>query len=433
MATTISRVHGREVIDSRGNPTLEVELALSDGTLGRAIVPSGASTGAHEALELRDGDKKRFLGKGVLKAVHNVNDVLGPALVGKTAGERDGVDRFLLSQDPSAQKSKLGGNTLLGISLAYANAVALHQKRPLFLLLNEWIGKTPADLRMPVPLMNIVNGGMHADNGLAIQEFMIVPHGFETFSEALRAGCEVFHHLKTGLHDKHLSTGVGDEGGFAPALKDNESALEFICSAIEKAGYRLGSQVSLALDCAASSFYSQATQKYRLSYRGKAEIDSTELVEFYAGLADRFPIVSIEDGLDEDDWDGWKRLTAQFSPRLQLVGDDIFVTQTARVRRGIENKVANAVLIKVNQVGTLVETLETMNLATQSGYRCVVSHRSGETEDVTIAHLAVGSGCGQIKTGSASRSERLAKYNELLRIEEWAKSRKTPIAFGKVR
>lgn len=432
MATTISRIHGREVIDSRGNPTLEVELSLSDGSMGRAIVPSGASTGAHEALELRDGDKKRYLGKGVLNAVKNVNDVLGPQLVGKTAGELATVDRFLLSQDPSPQKSKLGGNTLLGLSLAYSHAVAQSRRVPLYTLINEWMGKTAKDLRLPIPLMNIINGGMHADNGLAIQEFMIVPHGFGTFSEALRAGCEVFHNLKKGLHDKGFSTGVGDEGGFAPALKTNEAALEFVCDAITRAGYQPGKQISLALDVAASSFFSQESKKYRLAYGGKEEITGGELVDFYGSVVDKFPIVSIEDGLDEDDWDGWQKLTTRFGSKLQLVGDDLFVTQVARVRRGIENKIANAILIKVNQVGTLTETFETMNLGQSANYRSVVSHRSGETEDVTIAHLAVGSGCGQIKTGSASRSERLAKYNELLRIEERAKADKHEIALAKV-
>jgi enolase len=318
---------------------------------------------------------------------------------------------------------------MLGVSLAFAHAFSHAVGRPLYRVLNEMMGLPPNQMRLPVPLMNIINGGVHADNGLAIQEFMIVPHGFDTFSSALRAGAEIFHTLKKSLHDKGLSTAVGDEGGFAPQLPSNESALEAICGAIQQAGYTLGKQVSVALDCAASSFYSQTSHKYQLC-QGQPELDKSELCDFYGKLLEKFPLVSIEDGLDEEDWEGWKTLTKRFGNQAQLVGDDLFVTQAKWVKKGIDERIANAVLIKVNQVGTLTETFETMNLCRKNGYNCVVSHRSGETEDVTIAHLAVGSGCGQIKTGSASRSERMAKYNELLRIEEWANAEGRPIPFA---
>ena len=418
---SISKLRGREVLDSRGNPTIEVDLVLSDGSMGRAIVPSGASKGQHEALELRDQDPKRFGGKGVLKATRQVNESLSRLLVGRSFPDMGTLDRSMLEADGTEQKSKLGANSMLGVSLAYVHALAKSQKRPLFLVLNELMGLKPGQMNLPVPLMNILNGGWHANNGLEIQEFMIVPHGFETFSEALRAGCEVFHHLKNRLHDSHLSTAVGDEGGFAPAVASNEKALELLCEAIRKAGYELKKEISLALDVAASSFYEPQSGNYRLRFGESDVIDRNALMDFYGELFKKFPIVSVEDGLDENDWTGWRALTERFSKQLQLVGDDLFVTQKARVEKGIKERVANAVLIKVNQVGTLTETFETMNFARARDYRCVVSHRSGETEDVSIAHLAVASGCGQIKTGSVSRAERTAKYNELLRIEEWAR------------
>jgi enolase len=429
MNQTITKVHGREIIDSRGNPTVEVEVHLSNGGWGRAMVPSGASKGQHEALELRDGDKKRFLGKGALKAVHNVNGDIAKVLQGKSFASLKALDQALIDFDGTPQKSKLGANAILGVSLAYAHAVAQSQKRPLFLTLNEMMGLSEKDLALPVPLMNILNGGVHANNGLEIQEFMIVPHGFESFSEALRAGCEVFQTLKNRLHDKHLSTAVGDEGGFAPELATNETALQLIAEAVDAAGYKLGEQISLALDVAASSFFDEASGKYSL---GKEKIGAAELMDYYGRLIEKYPMVSIEDGLEENDWANWKIFTTKFGEKVQLVGDDLFVTQTSFVERGIKEKVANCVLIKVNQVGSLSETFATMALCRQNNYNAITSHRSGETEDVTIAHLAVGSGCGQIKTGSASRSERTAKYNELLRIEEWGKENRKMIPFRNV-
>lgn len=428
----ITHVKGREVLDSRGNPTVEVELGLSDGAVGRAIVPSGASTGQHEALELRDGDKKRYLGKGTLKAVSNVNEAIAKALKGKSFAQVKDLDRVLLDVDGTPQKGNLGANAILGTSLAFVQAVALSEKRPLFLVINEMMGLSEKDLQMPVPLMNIINGGMHANNGLEIQEFMIAPHGFGDFSEALRAGVEIFHSLKKKLDSMGMSTAVGDEGGFAPDLKTNGEALEVICSAIEGAGYALGKQVSVALDAASSSFFESGTKRYKFGYEGKDACDAETLTRFYETCIEKYPLVSIEDGLDENDWDGWRKLTDKLGKRVQLVGDDLFVTQTAFVERGIKNQVANAVLIKVNQVGSLSETFDTMNLCRKNNYKTVTSHRSGETEDTTIAHLAVGSGCGQIKTGSASRSERMAKYNELLRINEWAKEHKKSIPFKDV-
>jgi enolase len=432
MSYKVSKVHGREILDSRGNPTIEVEITLADGSWGRAMVPSGASTGEHEALELRDGDPKRFLGKGTLKAVKNVNEVLSKLIEGKSFQSVRDLDQLTLEADGTPQKGKYGANALLGVSLAFVHAVANQQKRPLFWVINEMLGLTEKDLKLPVPLMNILNGGLHANNGLEIQEFMIVPHGFETFHEALRSGCEVFQHLKKKLHDLHLSTAVGDEGGFAPILKSNEQALEFVSEAVQKAGYQLGKQISLALDVAASSFFDKNSQRYLLNYSGKTRISREELMSYYAGLLEKFPLVSIEDGLDENDWAGWRQLTEKFGKRTQLVGDDLFVTQPSRVSKGISEKVANSVLIKVNQIGTLTETFDTMLLCRKNGYTAVASHRSGETEDVTIAHLAVGSGCGQIKTGSVSRSERTAKYNELLRIEEWAKTHHKSIPYQDV-
>ncbi len=429
---TITKVHAREILDSRGNPTIEVEITLNDGSFGRAMVPSGASKGQHEALELRDNDIKRYQGKGTLKAVHNVNETLRSQIIGKSFRTVQELDTLMLQVDGTPQKSKLGANAILGVSLAYINAIAVSQKRPLFLVINEMMGIPASEMQLPVPLMNILNGGVHANNGLEIQEFMVVPHGFESFTEALRAGAEVFHTLKSKLGQKGFSTAVGDEGGFAPALESNEQALSFICEAIQEAGYKLKDQISVALDAASNSFFLADAKRYALRFKGEESLDSSGMIDFYESLCEKFPLVSIEDGLDEDDWEGWKVLTQKLGKRYQLVGDDIFVTQVDRVRRGIEEKVANSVLIKVNQVGTLKETFETMLLCRENHYRTVTSHRSGETEDVTIAHLAVGSGCGQIKTGSASRSERLAKYNELLRIEEWAKTNGKPLRFAKV-
>lgn len=422
MTNTISKIHGREVLDSRGNPTVEAEVTLSDGCWGRAIVPSGASTGQREVLELRDSDPKRYFGKGVLKAVHAINDSLSRTLVGKSFTDIAALDRLMNEMDGTSQKSKLGANAILGVSMAFAHAVANSRKQPLFVVINEMMGLSESAMRLPVPLMNIINGGLHANNGLEFQEFMIVPHGFDRFSEALRAGTEVFQQLKKHLHDKHFSTAVGDEGGFAPALKNNQEALDVICDAITSAGYQLGKQISLALDVAASSFYDEMKHQYQLG-------DRDALIRLYGELLQGYPIVSIEDGLEENDWKGWHALTEKYGSKVQLVGDDLFVTQAQYVKRGIEEKVANAVLIKVNQVGSLSETFQTMALCREAGYQAVASHRSGETEDVTIAHLAVGSGCGQIKTGSLSRSERTAKYNELLRIEEWAKDRGRPLDY----
>lgn len=430
MSAQIAQLVGREVLDSRGTPTLEVELELSDGSTGRAIVPSGASKGENEALELRDGDPKRFLGKGVLKAVENVNTQLTKLLLGKTFSDVFALDRELIQADGSEQKSRLGANTLLGVSLAYAHALAHSQKRELYWVFNEMMGLKATDLRMPTPLMNILNGGAHANNGLEIQEFMIVPHGFERFSESLRAGTEIFHFLKKRLESLNHSTAVGDEGGFAPQLESNNQAVDLICEAIEKAGYQLGKQVSLALDVAASSFYDKASKSYQFRWQGNSIAHASDLLQFYSELKRKYPLVSIEDGLDENDWSGWRTLTEQMGSSTQLVGDDLFVTQKKYLQKGIHEKVANAILIKVNQVGTLSETIETMLLGKKHGYKSVVSHRSGETEDITIAHLAVGTGCGQIKTGSLSRGERTAKYNELLRIEEKALKKKSPIAFS---
>jgi enolase len=428
MTYRIDRLHAREILDSRGNPTIEVETVLSDGSFGSSIVPSGASTGIHEALELRDGDSKRFLGKGTLKSVELVNKTIAPLVKGKNISSIAELDGWMLEADGTHQKSKLGGNSILGVSLAFSHAVAVSRKLPLYRLIQEWMGRSAQEVVLPVPLMNILNGGVHADNGLAIQEFMIVPHGFDRFGESLRAGAETFHHLKKILHKKGLSTGVGDEGGFAPAMTSNEKALDLICEAIAAAGYSLGKQISLALDVAASSFYDADSKLYTMAGE---KWDRPRMVEYYAALVGKYPIVSIEDGLEEDDWAGWNALTGKIGSKTQLVGDDLFVTQVDRLKKGISEKTANAILIKVNQVGSVSETIETMNLAKASGYRAVVSHRSGESEDVTIAHLAVGSGCGQIKTGSASRSERIAKYNELLRIEERALSAGTPIAYAR--
>ena len=431
MKTSIEKVLGREVLDSRGNPTLEVELTLSDGAFGRAIVPSGASTGEHEALELRDGDKSRYLGKGVQTAVTRVSEAYEAALKGKSFASLRDVDEALLATDGTQQKSKLGGNTILGISMAYAHAISDSRKSPLYRVLNEMMGLSESDLRMPVPLMNILNGGMHANNGLEIQEFMVVPHGFENFRESLRAGVEIFHQLKKNLNSKKFSTAVGDEGGFAPDLGTNEEALTLICESVEAAGYQLNQQVSLALDVAASSFFDKASGNYDINLEGRKHATAAQMMDYYQSLIEKFPIVSIEDGLDENDWAGWKGMNERFGKRVQLVGDDIFVTQPSFVKRGIDEKAANAVLIKVNQVGTLTETFETLKLCRDHKYEAVVSHRSGESEDVTISHLAVASGCGQIKTGSASRGERTAKYNELFRIADRQEAEGKPLPLAK--
>ena len=431
MSFTISHLHAREVLDSRGNPTLEVELSLSDGSQGRGMAPSGASKGEHEAIELRDGDPTRYFGKGTKKAVSSVNEKIDRAIKGRTFETLSALDGLLIELDGSSQKGNLGANAILATSLAFAWATSQSKGIPLYSLFNAEMGLGEGDLRMPVPLMNILNGGVHANNGLEIQEFMIVPHGFANFSEALMAGCTVFHNLKKKLDALGLSTAVGDEGGFAPSVGSNERALEIIMEAIEASGYTLGRQISLALDVAASSFFDRKIQKYHFRTQNEAQVTSRALLEFYSRLVTRFPIVSIEDPLDENDWAGWKELTSVLGGKCQIVGDDIFVTQKARLEKGIVEKVGNAILVKVNQVGSLSETFDTMRLAKGRGFGSIVSHRSGETEDVTIAHLAVASGCGQIKTGSLSRGERTAKYNELLRIEERSQIVGKPIGLAK--
>jgi enolase len=420
MSTQIESIHAREILDSRGNPTLEAEVRLKGGALGRAAVPSGASTGEHEAVELRDGDSRRYLGKGVQKAVQNVNSVIQKALVGKDASEQEAIDRLLIELDGTENKSKLGANALLGVSLATAHAAAKAKNLPLY----RYLGGAKANL-LPVPMMNIINGGVHADNNVDLQEFMIMPFGASSFSEALRMGAEVFHHLKKLLHSKGLSTAVGDEGGFAPDLRSNGEALDVIMQAIDKAGYKSGSDIKLALDPASSSFYGQDKTggnkqpgKYVLRAESKPVKTAPEMVDFYENLCHRYPIFSIEDGLAEDDWEGWKLLTERLGSRVQLVGDDLFVTNTKRLQQGIKKGVANSILIKVNQIGTLTETIQAVKLAQENNYTAVMSHRSGETEDTTIADLAVALHCGQIKTGSTSRTDRIAKYNQLLRIEE---------------
>ncbi|HWL89346.1 MAG TPA: phosphopyruvate hydratase [Polyangiaceae bacterium] len=405
--TEISAVFAREILDSRGNPTVEVEVQTESGR-GRAAVPSGASTGEHEAIELRDGDKQRYLGKGVLQAVRNVNQTLGPAIIGLDSLDQPAIDKVLLQADGTPNKEKLGANAILGVSMAVARAAADVVGLPLW----RYLGGISARV-LPTPLMNIVNGGQHADNGLEIQEFMIVPAGLPSFDEALRAGAEVFHTLKGILKKRHLTTAVGDEGGFAPRLESNEEAIGVIVSAIEAAGYTPGKDIFLALDCAASEFFDAKTGKYTFD---KKAISSDELISIYEKLAKSYPIVSIEDGLAEDDWAAWKKLTERVGERVQLVGDDLFVTNVERLQKGIDGGYANAILIKLNQIGTLTETLDTIRLATDNGYRSIISHRSGETEDAFIADLAVATNAGQIKTGSLSRSDRIAKYNQLLRI-----------------
>lgn len=407
----IQDVKAREIIDSRGNPTVEVDVILGGGLLGRAAVPSGASTGEHEAVELRDGDKNRFLGKGVIKARDNITKIIKPAILGKEPFNQEEIDKILIDLDGTENKSRLGANAILGVSLANALAASSAASQPLY----RYLGAESA-VTLPVPMMNILNGGKHADNNVDLQEFMVFPLGLPSFSEALRAGCEVFHQLKKILKMSKLSTAVGDEGGFAPDLNSNIEAIELILQAVDEAGYKAGKDIYLALDAAASSFYDG--KNYVLSAEKAPAKSADELIEFYHKLAKNYPVVSIEDGLGEDDWAGWRRLTEKLGDDIQIVGDDLFVTNTKRLKRGVEEKCANSILIKVNQIGTLSETLAAIKLAKESGFTAVISHRSGETEDTTIAHLAVAASCGQIKTGSASRSERLAKYNELLRIEE---------------
>ena len=406
----IDRIRGREILDSRGNPTVEVDVLLESGELGRAAVPSGASTGAHEAVELRDGDQGRYRGKGVLKAVGNVNDEIAAALRGADPSDQRAIDERLISLDGTANKSRLGANAVLGASLAVARAAAAASGQPLYRYLAG-----DGELLMPVPMMNILNGGRHAQTKVDFQEFMVVPAGAPSYREGLRWGAEVFHALKESLHQRGLSTGQGDEGGFAPELDTNEEAMTLLVDAIERSGHRPGEEVFIALDPAASEFYRDG--RYQLAGEGRS-LDVQELVDRWATWIDRYPVISIEDGLAEDDWEGWRLLTSRLGKRVQLVGDDIFVTNVVRLRHGIEGGIANSILIKVNQIGTLTETLETMATARRAGYRTVVSHRSGETEDTFIADLAVATGAGQIKTGAPSRSERVAKYNRLLQIEE---------------
>jgi len=411
--TSIRNIVAREILDSRGNPTIEVDVRLEDGTLGRAAVPSGASTGEHEAWELRDGDKKRYGGKGVKKAVANVNDKIAPTLKTWDARDQSKIDSKLIELDGTPNKKNLGANALLGVSLAVAHAAAAAENVPLF----RYLGGAEARV-LPVPMMNILNGGAHSDAPIDFQEFMIMPRGAPTFSEALRYGAEVFHALKSVLKDRHLSTAIGDEGGFAPQLDSAEDALESIATAVEKAGYELGQQIFIALDPAASEFYDSERNVYIFKKSDGSQRSADELIEYYAGLCARFPIVSIEDGCAENDWTGWKKLTAMLGDRIQLVGDDIFVTNVEFLRRGIAERVANSILVKVNQIGTLTETLATIDLAKKNNYSTVISHRSGETEDATIADIAVATNAGQIKTGSLCRSDRVAKYNQLLRIEQ---------------
>ena len=411
--TSIRNIVAREILDSRGNPTIEVDVRLEGGALGRAAVPSGASTGEHEAWELRDGERNRYGGKGVKKAVANVNDKIAPALKSWDARDQTKIDSKLIELDGTANKKALGANALLGVSLAVAHAAAAAENISLF----RYLGGAEARV-LPVPMMNILNGGAHSDAPIDFQEFMIMPRGAPTFSEALRYGAEVFHALKSVLKDRHLSTAIGDEGGFAPQLDSAEDALESIATAVEKAGYELGQQIFIALDPAASEFYNSERKVYIFKKSDGSRRSADELIEYYGGLCARFPIVSIEDGCAENDWAGWKKLTATLGDRIQLVGDDIFVTNVEFLRRGIAEHVANSILIKVNQIGTLTETLATIDLAKKNDYSTVISHRSGETEDATIADIAVASNAGQIKTGSLSRSDRVAKYNQLLRIEQ---------------
>ncbi len=408
--TAIIDIHGREILDSRGNPTVEVDVLLEDGSFGRAAVPSGASTGAHEAVELRDGDKSRYLGKGVLKAVDSVNGDIAEALVGLDAEDQRDLDLAMIELDGTENKSRLGANAILGVSMAAAKAAANARGLPLY----SYVGGVSAHV-LPVPMMNIINGGEHADNPIDFQEFMIMPVGADSIAEAVRWGSEIFHTLKKGLHEKGLATAVGDEGGFAPNLASTRDALDFIMASIEKAGFKAGSEIQLALDCASTEFFKNG--KYEISGEGLS-LSPVAFADYLADLTDAYPIVSIEDGMGEDDFEGWQALTDKIGHKVQLVGDDLFVTNPKRLTMGIEKGLANSLLVKVNQIGTLTETLEAVSIAQRSGYTAVMSHRSGETEDATIADLAVATNCGQIKTGSLARSDRLAKYNQLIRIEE---------------
>ncbi len=411
--TSILEIRGREIIDSRGNPTVEVDVTLEGGATGRAAVPSGASTGEHEACELRDGDKSRYLGKGVLKAVENVNERIAPALCGLDATNQAAIDKIMIELDGTSTKKDLGANAILGVSMAVAKASAAQLGVPLY----KYLGGPNAKV-LPVPMMNIINGGAHSDAPIDFQEFMIMPVGAPTFREALRYGGEVFHSLKKVLHDRGLSTAVGDEGGFAPKLDSAEDALSVIALAVEKAGYKLGTDICIALDVASSEFFDAAKNKYVFKKSDKSERSAAELVDFYADLKKRYPIISIEDGCAENDWDGWKVLTDKLAGSTQLVGDDLFVTNVSFLSKGIAQGVANSILVKVNQIGSLTETFDAVEMAKENAYTAVLSHRSGETEDYTIADIAVATNCGQIKTGSMSRSDRIAKYNQLLRIEE---------------
>ncbi len=410
MSIPILAVHGRQILDSRGNPTVEVDVELEDGTIGRAAVPSGASTGVHEAHELRDGDKAVYLGKGVEKAVEAVNETIAREIMGLDVTDQLTIDRVMIELDGSENKSRLGANAILGCSLACAHAAARSSFLPLF----RYLGGAGAKY-LPAPMMNIINGGEHADNNVDVQEFMVMPLGFDRFSDALRAGVETFHHLKKVLHDKGLNTAVGDEGGFAPELDSNQMALDVIMTAIEQAGYRPGEQIQIALDVASTEFYDAASGNYTLE--GKPH-SSDDMISLLSSWVEKYPICSIEDGCAEDDWDGWKAMTAALGDKVQLVGDDLFVTNVKRLQRGIDEQIGNSILVKVNQIGTLSETIDACELAARNGYTAVMSHRSGETEDTTIADLAVGLGTAQIKTGSASRTDRICKYNQLLRIEE---------------
>ena len=408
----ISDVFAREILDSRGNPTVEVEVVLESGEMGRAAVPSGASTGIYEAVELRDGDKSRYLGKGVLNAVDNVNEIIAPELIGMNVFDQVGIDQMLIELDGTDNKGKLGANAILGVSMAVVKAAAEELGMPLF----QYLGGVNAKV-LPTPMMNIINGGEHADNNVDIQEFMVMPVGADSWAEALRMGAEIFHSLKSVLKGKGLNTAVGDEGGFAPNLGSNEEALMAIVEAIEKAGYKPGDEVKIAMDAAASSFYSADKKKYVLAGEGK-ELTSEEMVAFYEDLVSKYPIISIEDGLDENDWDGFKLMTERLGDKIQIVGDDLFVTNTAKLEEGIKKGIANSILIKLNQIGTITETLDAIEMAKRAGYTAIISHRSGETEDTTIADLVVAVNAGQIKTGAPSRTDRVAKYNQLIRIEE---------------
>lgn len=409
----IENIHARQILDSRGNPTVEIEIITSNGIVGTAAVPSGASTGAHEAVELRDGDKSKYLGKGVLKAIENVVDVIAPELEGESVFDQNEIDRMMLEMDGTPNKSNLGANAILGVSLAVAKAAAQEAGLPLF----SYIGGVNANT-LPVPMMNILNGGAHADNAIDFQEFMVMPFGAATFSDSLRMGTEVFHHLKSILKAKGYSTNVGDEGGYAPNIRSNEEAIETVLKAIESAGYKPGQDIWIAMDAASTEFYDEKEKAYIFKKSDGKKLSSAEMVDYWASWCNKYPIVSIEDGLAEDDWAGWKLLTEKIGNKVQLVGDDLFVTNVNRLQQGIDNNTANSILVKVNQIGTLTETMNAVQLAQNNGYTSVMSHRSGETEDTTIADLAVALNCGQIKTGSASRSDRVAKYNQLLRIEE---------------